>query len=121
MGVSSFEEFVFWIYQINDSLAEEHFVSQYKILFSNHELASDIDFIGKFETVTEDWAYIQERTGLPDLGHFNRTSDDNWRDYYDRKTANRVYKRYRKDMETFGYEEEYQKLLTYIKQKEYTH
>lgn len=117
MSADSFEEFAFWICQINDELAEGHFVSQYRILFSEHDLYPKIDFIGKLESVATDWAYIQEKTGLPDLGHFNQTAKDDWRDYYDVKTAKRVYKRYRKDIEAFGYEGEYEKLLSYCKSK----
>lgn len=116
MDVSSFAEFSYWICQISDDLSEPHFVSQYRIL-SRPNGTVNIDFIGKFETVEEDWAYIQEKTGLPDLGHFNQTAKDDWRDYYDVKTAKRVYKRYRKDIEAFGYEGEYEKLLSYCKSK----
>ncbi|MPN62502.1 hypothetical protein SDC9_210251 [bioreactor metagenome] len=39
-------------------------------------------------------------------------------DYYTPKTAKMVYRKYRKDFETFGYEDEYTKLLTYLAAKE---
>lgn len=115
----SFADFAYWVSKIDDTIAEYHFISQYSRLYEMplYKERLPIDFIGKFESVTTDWAYIQEKTGLPDLGHFNQTAKDDWRDYYDVKTAKRVYKRYRKDIEAFGYEGEYEKLLSYCKSK----
>lgn len=75
------------------------------------------NFIGKFENLTEDWKILQEKFGFADLPHKNATSKDDWRDYYDVKTAKLVYKIYKKDFETFGYEDEYQKLLKYLENK----
>lgn len=73
------------------------------------------NFIGKFENLQKDWRVLQEKFSLSDLSHKNATRKDDWRDYYDVKTAKLVYKIYKKDFETFGYEEEYQKLLEYLK------
>lgn len=117
MEASSFAEFSSWIYQISDDLAEPHFVSQHSVL-SCPSGSIKLDFIGKLESVDKDWAYIQEKTGLPDLGHFNQTPKDDWRDYYDLKTAELVYQRYQKDIEAFDYEEAYQDLLAYLRAKE---
>lgn len=116
----SFADFAYWVSKIDDTIAEYHFISQYTRLYEmplNKERLP-IDFIGKFESVVTDWAYIQEKTGLPDLGHFNQTAKDDWRDYYDLKTAELVYQRYQKDVEAFGYEKAYQDLLAYLRAKE---
>lgn len=60
------------------------------------------NFIGKFENLENDWKILQEKFDLGNLPH---------------KTAKLVYKMYKKDFEAFGYENEYQKLLEYLKQK----
>ena len=39
-----------------------------------------------------------------------------YRSFYNIETANRVFNMYRKDVEKFGYEEEYRSLLLYLKE-----
>lgn len=75
------------------------------------------NFIGKFENLQKDWGFLQEKFNLGNLPHTNATPKDDWRDYYDVKTAKLVYKIYKKDFKTFGYEDEYQKLLEYLENK----
>lgn len=75
------------------------------------------NYIGKFENLEEDWNFLQDKFSLGDLPHKNATPKDDWRDYYDIETAKLVYKIYKKDFEAFGYENEYQRLLEYLKKK----
>lgn len=39
-------------------------------------------------------------------------------DYYTLETARLVYKKYRKDVEAFGYQDSYRRLISYLKKKE---
>lgn len=103
--------------QISDSWADEHCVSQH-VIVCDQEGNPYVDFIGRFERLAEDWKVVQKRTGLPDLPHLNRTVKDDWRDYYTVELVEMVYRRYQKDIEVFGYEEEYIKLKAYLEEKE---
>lgn len=77
-----------------------------------------MDFIGKLENIKEDWKIIQIHTNLPDLSHQNKMGQKiNWRDFYTLETAEMVYQYYKKDFELLGYEDEYEKLIEYIKNK----
>ena len=75
-----------------------------------------IDFIGKFETLKEDFEKVRVHLDLDSLMHKNKSTGEHsdWRDYYTPKTAKMVYQRYSKDFEMFGYEDEYPKLLDYL-------
>lgn len=119
MKSDSFSDFVKRIEVIPSHMWEPHFRSQYNIIYENEMGGAKIvpNFIGKFENLENDWRFLQEKFNLGDLPHINATKKDDWRDYYDIKTAKLVYKIYKKDFETFGYEDEYQKLLEYLESK----
>ncbi len=81
-----------------------------------------VDFIGRFETLVEDFALVSTKiTGNPlKLPHKNKTgkqtlreriknlgSDENsghYNQYYDQQSRDFVAKIYKKDIELFGYE-----------------
>lgn len=122
---TSFANFVRRIRWIPHQFHDGHFASQYNTIYKRKlggaVLAGKFpDFIGRFEHLGDDWKVIKERFDVDDIPHRNATSKDDWRDYYDVKTAKLVYKLYRKDVQAFGYEEDYRKLLTYLKEKEDT-
>lgn len=113
----SFDGFVKWISFIPDKFAEVHFVSQYATLYDEKGKCR-VEHIGKFEELDTFWKeVVQKHRNLPDLPHYNSTKKSDWRDFYTLKTAKMVYKRYKKDFETFGYKDEYQKLIDYLKSK----
>lgn len=103
--------------RIPDRFADTHLVSQH-ILVYDGQGQSQVDFIGRFEHLVEDWKVVQEKAGLPDLPVRNQTAKDDWRDYYTVELVEMVYRRYQKDIEVFGYEEEYIKLKAYLEEKE---
>lgn len=103
--------------RIPDRFADTHLVSQHVLVYDGQG-RSYADFIGRFEHLAEDWKVVQEKAGLPDLPVRNQTAKDDWRDYYTLELAKLVYRRYQKDIEVFGYEEEYIKLKAYLEEKE---
>lgn len=103
--------------KISDKWADEHLLSQYLMMYYNGE-PCHIDFIGRFETLKEDWGIIQEKTGLCDLPLSNQSSKEDWRNYYTLELMDIVYERYQKDFELLGYMDEYQKLKNYLTGKE---
>jgi hypothetical protein len=91
-----------------------------------------VDFVGRFETLSDDFSTVRERIGLPrtSIPHLNRFYDqkkikspsdlakrlryltsrkrrrntyENYRDYYDTETREFVAELYRNDIATFGY------------------
>lgn len=113
----NFDSFVKWICLIPERFAEDHFVSQYAILYDKKGKCR-VEHIGKFEELNTFWKnVVQKHRNLPDLPHHNSTKKSDWRDFYTPKTAKMIYNRYKKDFETFGYEEEYNKLIIYLKEK----
>lgn len=67
-----------------------------------------MDFVGRFERLEEDFRDVCEKMGLPvlKLPHLLATRDgrSHYSEYYDDETRGLVYERYRKDIETYGFE-----------------
>lgn len=115
-----FTKFAEKVTKIPDFLADAHFKSQYATLYIKGRGLPD--YIGKFENLAEDFEPLRRKYDLAPLPHYNSTAKErggkNWMDYYDLHTAELVYKRYKKDFEVFGYEDEYHNLIAYLKAKE---
>ena len=114
--VLSFEELVLKVSKLPDFHLDRHAYSQFSRIKDYKTKGVKIDFIGKFETLQQDFEPLKQRFGLLPLEHHNKSTGEkeNWRDYYTPKTAKMIYQRYRKDFEMLGYEDEYPKLLDYL-------
>jgi chondroitin 4-sulfotransferase 11 len=102
----TFDEFAAAVAAIPDSEADEHFRSQHTFLAGrNGELAAD--FVGRYEKLADDFALVRERTGLPDIElprlQAARTAAK-YAAYYTPATRDLVARRFRRDIELFGYE-----------------
>jgi chondroitin 4-sulfotransferase 11 len=63
-----------------------------------------IDFIGKFETINEDFDHIKSAIGLEaELPHLNASKRADYQSYYNDETREIVANWFREDIETFGY------------------
>ena len=113
---NGFERFVREIATIPDEWAERHFASQYFQAYDNGQLL--VDYVGRFETLYDDYERIKNRFGLSELEHRNASPSYDYRDYYTKELAELVYQRYMIDFTTFKYDDEYDKLLQYLKKKE---
>ena len=114
--VGSFTEFVKRVCRVPDAFAERHFMSQYHTLFKLHGVSkAPLDFIGRYESLAEDFAPIREKYGLKPLAHFNRSQGrpDEWMAHYSRQTADLVYRRYRRDF-ALWYPHAYESLLSHL-------
>lgn len=109
-----FTNFAIRVCLIPDKLAEEHFRSQYYLLYAKNDECM-VDYIGHFEKLGYDYEMIREKYDFDELSHYNKTNKGNWQDYYNPFTAWLVYKHYYKDFIKFGYEKEYGKLLMYLR------
>lgn len=65
-----------------------------------------INFIGKFENLEKDFLRIQQFLNMPleTIPHENKSMHSNYRDYYNDKTKDKIYKLYRMDVKGFDYE-----------------
>jgi hypothetical protein len=92
---------------IPDEEANVHFRSQCATVCDEHG-GIMADFVGHFENLEEDFPYVTQRIGVPELQlpHLLRSKTRGERSYsgfYDDGLAELVYDRYAEDVETFGY------------------
>jgi len=101
----SFETFVRYSVRIPDSHANQHWVSQY----ANLHVAGEklVDYIGRFEKLDECLQELRRATGIAwRPGHLHRTSvtgSSYHDDYRSDEVIELVRKRYRDDIDAFGY------------------
>jgi len=63
-----------------------------------------LDYVGRFERLNEDFAYICRRLGIAaELPHANPGPVVDYRAYYNDRTRQLVADRYRRDLDYFGY------------------
>ena len=117
----SFADFAQRVSRIPDALADSHFKSQYALLYRREE--RQVDYIGKLEQLADDWQPLAEKYQLdPLLAQANVSKHkpgchSDYRLYYTEALVHLVYERYCKDVHTFGYGEEYQQLLAFVRQQ----
>lgn len=64
-----------------------------------------VDFVGRYETLAEDFATICDTIGIetPPLPHINRSEHNHYREYYDEATKQAIAEKYADDIALFGY------------------
>ena len=113
---TGFAGFAKRVSRIPNCLADRHFVSQY-FLTRDWRGRPLLDHIGRFEELPEAYEFIREKYELEPLAHYNQTNKGNWMDFYDEESAKRMIRHYRKDIDAFGYRDEANALLTYVRGK----
>jgi chondroitin 4-sulfotransferase 11 len=103
----TFAEFVEAIHSIPDKEANSHFRSQH-VAVCGEDGTPMVDFVGRFESLEEDFGFVVGEIGAPrlKLPHLTRSlsrGERPYRDFYDGELAEKVGERFRKDAELFGY------------------
>lgn len=94
--LSGFPEYVAWR-TANDRVLQKDFVTD-----RNGNLL--VDFLGRFENLSADFASICARIGVNEvLPHRNASPRSNYTRYYDNQTAGLIAKHYWEDVRLFGY------------------
>ena len=94
---SGFDEYIRWRYGKGNERTQTRWThdAQGKQL---------VNFIGRYENLTEDFKYICDKTGIiATLGRENVSQHEDYRSYYSDETAAMVAILYKKDCEMFGY------------------
>ena len=63
----------------------------------------EMDFVGRFENLYEDYEVVRERFGLEELPCHEGTTHDHYTTYYDREMCQLVTGYYKEDIDEFGY------------------
>jgi hypothetical protein len=95
---AAFDEWVSWIVSQRPAGLDKHWRPQSLILRQD----GSPGFIGKMESLDNDWHRLVEGYGLPPLSHAN-ASPDRQRHEISMQTLKRIAKFYAEDFTTFGY------------------
>jgi hypothetical protein len=95
--LGGFEQYLSWRSDNYPALRQKDFVAD-----ERGELI--VDFVGRFETLADDFARVCAATGVrANLPHLNRTRHDDYRTYYSDRACRLVADYCREDIEYFGY------------------
>lgn len=103
-GHMTFREFVRAAAAVPEEQADMHFSSQHVHVFdpNGHRL---VDFLGHFESLAQDFVEVCATIGLeaPVLPCLHRTTRGRYEDDYDSDLAELVSRRWKRDIDVFGY------------------
>jgi hypothetical protein len=89
--------------RLTRGLRHPHLQPQCEFLFDRNG-KSLVDFIGRFETLVEDYGAVARRLGLQlVLPHHNASEHSPYRSYYDDADRDEIASRYARDIQVFGY------------------
>ena len=83
-----------------------HLQRQSSLIETNTGVKCNINFVGKVETINDDWETLCLCAGIPfrPMVHAQARPHEHYTSFYDTETANKVVEIYKRDFEIFGYD-----------------
>ena len=103
----TFEEFVSWIQMSSDTSIHPSPKKNQLDWFTDKKNEILVDYIGKFETLSEDWSKIAKELNVQDeLPHKNKNAKKkkHYTEYYTEETKEIIREKFKVDIEYFNYE-----------------
>ena len=104
----TFDEYIEWRVSDHDLGRGTNLQSQYSFLSDDgsEKAPISLDFIGRFETINQDFNELRLRLGIHgELPHINKSErKKDYRDYYSNKSRDQIAEAAQIDIGTFGYE-----------------
>lgn len=107
---TSFDDFVMRWLTVSNIEKYTHFMPQYRFLCLPNSDELNVDFLGFFENIQEDFLYVRHRlflSGNLTLKHDNKTEPNDkkidFREFYTNEARDIVSEVYKKDVDLFGY------------------
>lgn len=103
-AMANFANFLEWVMATPKPFAKGATKFQKDMLCdSNGQVLAD--FVGRYENLTDDFAYLCQRLNLKtQIPHLNQSQHRDYQSYYDAKTKQLVADYFKEDIELFGYE-----------------
>jgi len=104
---NSFRDFVHGWLTEETVMEYNHFIPQF-VFVCDRSLEPEVDFIGRFETIDEDFEKICKKLNISrSLKNHNQgpEKEAHWSTFYSKEEFEKVSRIYRKDFELFGYSE----------------
>lgn len=102
----SFTEFIDAVASVPDEFADAHFRSQHTFIVNRSSNVA-IDFLGRYESLNNDLARVQKLANLPELKLPRLQAASTrvrYREFYTRRSRERVAERFQTDIGLLGYE-----------------
>lgn len=103
-GQATFADFVHWIRNASDTCRYPREHENQLDWFTDENGEVIVDYIGKFETLAEDWSKIRRRIGCESkLPHANAKPHKYYSSYYTPELVEVIRRKFRTDIEYFDY------------------
>jgi len=96
--LGSFRNYLKWL------INEHSFSLQSSFLLNKDETKLLVDYVGRLETIEEDFRLLCEKLSLnAKLPHYNTSNHKRYTDYYDQETFQWISNSFKKDIDLLGY------------------